>query len=664
MSKIALDLKKFKHIESDKDHTVLEHEDGHVLHMSHKSLSPEFQKQLASLCNHEDKEVSDKPNYDEGGLVDKAKKFYHDQARKGTFGATVEATEKYDNPSDEIPKAIPSYRPAQSVKNYAEGDLVTSPEDDSVRSENPNYIPPMQAEPMVEAPIEAKPESNPYADTYYKMYNQIKVLEPALPDSAIRQQAMRIAESKKSADVADKKNLVEDEQIAKSNVIMENAQRVQLGLLPLPVPQQATADGAPPIPQPAAPDQGLAQVNQAQQTVQQEQPGVVSPEDMITSGFNEKLGGINKAADAQGALGTAQAKLLSDQVKAQQIAADEYKKSFSALDTERQHLQDDIKDGHVNPDLFWKDHSKIATGIGMILAGFNPTNSPNAAVNFLKFQMEQDLSAQKENLQSKQNLLRANLQQFGNLRDAETMTRLMQNDMLVNKLQSAAATAQNPMAKAAAMQAVGQLKMEAAPMFQQLAARRTMAGLEAQSKADPSKIDAYLAALDVADPKKAKEMRGRLIPGVGFANTYEDAKDMKTMGSGVQEAKIGINTLMDISKKPFKSLSLADRAKADTIRQTLVGALRLPITGPGAMNEGERELLQKVIADPTAVFSLDSNNKVRLKTLADSLDNKFSAALKARGLTPLQPQQPQQELVKGKDGKMYRREGNFMVPVK
>jgi len=49
MSKIALDLRQFKHVKSDKNSTTLRHSDGHMLTMAHKALSPEFQKQLQAL---------------------------------------------------------------------------------------------------------------------------------------------------------------------------------------------------------------------------------------------------------------------------------------------------------------------------------------------------------------------------------------------------------------------------------------------------------------------------------------------------------------------------------------------------------------------------------------------------------------------------------------
>ncbi len=47
--KIALDLKEFKHVSSDHKTTKLKHKNGHFLVLSHKSLSPEAQKQLGAL---------------------------------------------------------------------------------------------------------------------------------------------------------------------------------------------------------------------------------------------------------------------------------------------------------------------------------------------------------------------------------------------------------------------------------------------------------------------------------------------------------------------------------------------------------------------------------------------------------------------------------------
>src|SRR6202020_262 len=128
--------------------------------------------------------------------------------------------------------------------------------------------------------------------------------------------------------------------------------------------------------------------------------------------------------------------------------------------------------GHIDPEKYWtgtKDpvtgeqvggHSKIASAIGMILAGFNPAGKPNAAIDMLKFQMENNLKAQAQNLDSKQNLLRANLQQFHNVRDAMDATRLNIADITQAQLGKAAATAKSAGAQNAAAMAKLQLQKQ------------------------------------------------------------------------------------------------------------------------------------------------------------------------------------------------------------
>lgn len=654
MSKIALDLKKFKHIKSDKDHTVLQHEDGHVLRMSHKALSPEFQKQLSALCQ-------DPKEMNGGGIVNKASEWFHEQKAKGTFGEGPQAAEKADRAKKGYTVSIPKdesagptmVREAEGgeVKRYAEGDEV-SVNPTQVRTENPNFIPP-QAKSQ-EAPTEVK--VNPYAEMYNKIYSQQKVLNPGLPDSVVRQEAMNVAEIQQDKDHADARNLVEDQQAKHDLVIQENVRRQKLGLKPLPVPAQPNLAPPPSPSNVPMPEAVSKEAIKAEQAAEPKAPSLdlSNPEAVLTAGYQNKIAGINQAAKAQSDLGQAEATLLNKNLEAQNTAKKVYQDSFNELEQERQNHMQDIKDGYIDPNNYWKDHSKIMTGIGMILAGFNPTNSPNAAVNFLKFQMEQNLNAQRENLSAKQNLLNANLRQFGNMRDAMDMTRIMQNDIVINQLKSAAAQAQSPMAKAAALQAVGQLQTEMAPMFQQFALRKAMSELSATNS--PGATEKLIGMMRALNPEMAKEYEERYIPGIGLAITSKDATDLKEMRAGVLDAKAGIGKLLAISNKPFKSLSLEDIAEADTLRQTLVGALRSPITGPGAMNEGERELLERIIANPTSIFSLDSVNKKRLETLANTLDSKFATAAQARGVSVSMPKEAPQ--IKTVNGVKYMRGPN------
>lgn len=93
MSKIALDLKKFKHVKSDDKSTTLQHADGHILTMANKALSPEFQEQLSALAKSSECKEEPAEKMADGGILDAAANWYHKKAKEGTFGSGPQATE-------------------------------------------------------------------------------------------------------------------------------------------------------------------------------------------------------------------------------------------------------------------------------------------------------------------------------------------------------------------------------------------------------------------------------------------------------------------------------------------------------------------------------------------------------------------------------------------
>ncbi len=244
----------------------------------------------------------------------------------------------------------------------------------------------------------------------------------------------------------------------------------------------------------------------------------MDPESLYKASFADFLSGNRAEAKALGDLGKQQAIKADETTAALQRARESYDKERSTLDGEREALQADIRDGQVDPNKFWTGdkngnggHSKIMAGIGMILAGFNPTTNPNAAINFLKFQMEQNLTAQQRNLQAKESLLTANLKQYGNLKDAMDATRVIQNDIMVNELKAAAAKAQSPLANAAAMKAAGAFEHENVALSQSLAMRRAMMGLAGSG--DTGGTEHLLNVMDASNPGSSKIYRERIVPG-------------------------------------------------------------------------------------------------------------------------------------------------------
>jgi hypothetical protein len=339
---------------------------------------------------------------------------------------------------------------------------------------------------------------------------------------------------------------------AQQQAIQQNQIRAQLGQPPLPVPN--VPDG-PQIPgsmenPPANTTNPIDPSGQKAQTAAA--AGGTDPQDpyqMLQSGYQQQLQGIQGTSQAQQQQAQANSQVLQQAEQSKATALANYQGQYQDLEAERQNHIQDIRDGYIDPNKYWTgdaqgngSHSKLAAGIGMILAGFNPTNKPNAAIEFLKYNMDKNMDAQVKNLGAKESMLSANLRQFGNLKDATDMTKLMQSDIVQNELQQAASKAATPMAKAAALTAAGQLKTEDAPKFQEFAMRRAMMNMANNGTGDDQSIQHMLGYMQAVNPKAAEEMRGRYVPGVGMAsvNVPQDVRQQLVNGQTLQ------NTAQDV----------------------------------------------------------------------------------------------------------------------
>lgn len=608
----------------------------------HDKRSPEQDKQVQAdrdkqnqayrKANPAPKEEDDSgyKNYDEGGIVDTVQKY---------LAPDFHAADKAKN----APIPPPAY-PTQYVKKADGGEIEADP--NQVMTPMPQQDQP--APEQAQTPPAAQVQPNPYAEQYNKVYSQIMSGTPGTPPEMARQDAMSYVESMKSRDQASTRVAMEDQQMGHDRAVEENTRRQAIGLNPLPVPAGPATQ--PPPPTVAAqlgsggPDQG------AQQQKQADQSGIAlspdrDPQSMLESGYQNKMAGINQQATAQGQLGQQQAQVLDKNIEQQNVAKNSYLQSYQDLENERQAHMQDIKDGYIDPQKYWDNHSKVASGIGMILAGFNPTNSPNAAMNFLKFQMEQNLQSQAHNLNAKQNLLSANLHQFGNLRDAMDMTRMMQNDIMGHELQSAAAKAQTPMAKASALQAAGQLQMESAPMFQQFALRRAMMNLSNAQPGNSGAIDHMLGYMRVVNPEMAKEMQSRYVPGVGLASiSVPDA--VRSEMTAKQNFQVALSRLADWTKQNSGSISPSRIGEGRAMAANVQNLYREAING-GVFKKGEQEFLSGIVdAHPDKFF-----NSIRvmpkLNEVMKENDQSMNVQRRSYGLPQAQPSQPQYKTVNG-----------------
>ena len=422
-------------------------------------------------------------------------------------------------------------------------------------------------------------------------------------------------------------------------------QQPQAPIVVEPIQQPAVVDVIPmsaSASQPAPAQPSLAQEGPkvVKQAVEQQMP--TAEEAVTSSGLQTIQAGIAAEQVALQRQAREEAKVLQQAAIKQEQVQSEFNANVNKLSQERLKVQQDIENNVIDPNrMFTKMDTgqKVSTVIGLILGGFGAAigGGENLVKKSLDKQIDDDINAQKAELGKKENLLAANLKQYGNMRDAMDMTRVMQQDAISLKLKQAAAKAQDPLAKARLLQEAGKLELAQAPAVAKMAARKTVEQAMRAADKDPSRIPEVIDALKQVAPEQAKDMQDRYVPGMGVALTSKDADYLKDLKGTVDTALSGIKDLKSISNKPLKSLSPEDRAKADTVAGILKGVLRVPLVGPGAVSESERALIDSIVANPAKIFSLDSTTRIRLDTLEKKLQLGLDKAGESRGIKPKDP---------------------------
>lgn len=716
-SKIKLDLRNFKHLKSDKQTTTLRHKDGHEITLHHPSLSPESAEQLRSLSNiakdartpleqddakhdkyakggevnpkleqsketpsldynkirKEKREMNNKEantpkrhaeggevcyacggpvHFDGGGKVPASRgeaehsdpnannrDVANASRRGGSTAQTSKAANYVSNPSSIVDTIKNAWAQGGEVKQYAEGDVVDP---------NPSFasrigsfvgdtvVPGVdQAFHDATAPIRAAGQGVHEFGQGLRTSMGNQTPEDVAEIQGKQPQATEVTPEAVAATQAQADASAQDQKAVQADMVARAAD------------QNATkASGGQPT--------GL-------------QSGIQSPAMGLQSGINQQIQGLNQQAAAQGKLGEQQADVLAQKADQQMVAQKTFKESFDALNQERQNHIHDIQNGYIDPDQYWNGHtdtegntvgghSKIASAIGMIIAGFNPSTKPNAAIEFLNKQLEMNLQAQKETLGAKKSLLESNLRQFGNIRDAMDMTRVMQNDMVANQLQAAAAKAQSPIQAAIAKQAAGKIITDTAPLAMKLSAMQSISKLT--QSGDTGAIGPVIAQLQAYYPEMGKTVSEAYVPGVGVSSSLTpipaSVRDEIVAHKKLDDAA---NDLLAFSKshttinpmsKDYKIGAQKAEILQQMVREGMLGTV---------FRESEKPLLQKMVdSNPAGVFKLISTEP-KLRTLLEGSRMQLNALKKTYGLPIDSSQQQHQEQpqVKTMNGVQYQK---------
>lgn len=546
------DFKHFKKTAEDKHMTTLTHKDGHVVKIAHNALNPEIKESLKKLPMSTGGQVN--PKLAESKKVPDSKNLNRatgedlEEHHKQSAGSVQHYDEGTPDGGAQQDPASPAGAPAPVTINIAApGSQPQVPE----RLANPNAG---QSNPSVQQAPPAGGNPNLYG---IGAEQREQLLQGQLAQNAKAQEAAM------------------PQPMAEANQP------------PGMTGMQAHAAGA--------------------QQPEADPYGVNAQQEALAQGIQEKRMGIGTEAQALAAEGQQQAQALQQQVHTQQALTKNYTDHYSALDNERKAFQSDYQNQHIDPQHYLNSMGtagKISTAIGLILGGMGAgvTHTENPVLKMLNSNIDRDIAAQQAEMGKKDNLLNANMRQFGNMRDATDMTRVMQNDIVSNKLRAAAATAMTPMAQANALKMAGDLDMQSAPLLSQIALRKTMLSSLIAAQNDPAQMGQVIQAIRQGSPEMAKSMEERFVPGVGMAQI-----PIPTAARDNLIAKQALSQMANDFYKWSEAHSGAIDPKIVNEGKTKAAELqsmyRNAING-GVFKKGEQEFIDQIIdSDPTKFFN-------------------------------------------------------------
>lgn len=355
-------------------------------------------------------------------------------------------------------------------------------------------------------------------------------------------------------------------------------------------------------------------------------------------GYQEQLSGLKENAQAQGALGQEQSKLYGDLSNTYSQMASDAQHHLGQIQNEWNALSQEVQSGRISPDNYWNNHSKIATGLGLILAGFNPTNQPNAALNFLKSNIERDTQAQEAEMGKKSNLLSHYAQMFHDVQDATQFINGAKAQSVAAQLNAAAAKSQNPLQQAQYKQLAGQLEMNYAPQAMGLAIKQSAYNALGSGHSGANVTTALrLAGMnDIAN-----DFESRDVPGIGMAQVKvpEAARDKLIAHQTLDTMARDMYNWASQHSGELRGLNESDINEGKTKAAALQQYYRAAING-GVFKKGEQEFIDGIVdSDPTKFF-----NGIRvlpkLKAVLDSNHAAFNVLKKGYGLPAQESQEP------------------------
>lgn len=581
----------FRKIAQDKHTSTLENSAGHQITIAHKALPRDQRSVLNALPLYAaDKADPEQQSLDKGGDVKGNPKL--EESKKVPdlkFGSKKSPSKENKQLSEAMQNKAPR-------KNYAEGDAVTQ-----------------------------DPSSLPYVNPQGEIMSQDNQDDSPFTMGGV------------------------SPSIAPTSGLPDTQEAVNIPQNPAGAPIQANAMQSPPVTPP--PDsQSDRSVSSVPPPTKETPPsdtvnGGGSQTPSFTAGYNQAQLGLKGLNDQQADLAAAQKTAYDKQIVDQNALQTDYKTKSDWLYNEGKKVAQETENGHISADHWWENHSKIATGLGIILAGFNPTNNPNAAIQFLKNNIEQDTQAQIAEMGKKTTLLGHFSKMFGDVGDAAKFTNALKANQLANEMNSSAAkiAASDPVRAAKLNHDAGMLQMEFSKEIPGIAMKQT-AMQAIHDGHDPGAV--ANAWRMMGNEGMANNIEGKMYPsGPGGANEMADKAIPHDDINSMRESDNFLNKVRELRDWSSQHSGLIPGKDQDLINygqskaNLLLNDLRMS-KHQGVIKPSQTEQDQKVLdADPTRFFN-SFRTDPKYKALEESSLQDSNSFRNLYKLSPVQPRGP------------------------
>ena len=421
------------------------------------------------------------------------------------------------------------------------------------------------------------------------------------------------------------------QQAEKVNAFNQKAQQYGLPTKPLPANTQpkVTPTQAPQFES----DAPVEQTPRSPSTAAPVAQNMSTPKDAGAYGLKMKKQGIQEEANALSAQAEDNAALyeqrgLDIEARADKMVArqDERQEFFDEKFGELEKATDAFSKMEIkNPDV-WGDASagrKVALAITGLMSALTP-RSTEGYLKIIDNYIDRDIATQKANIQkaganvdAQKGLYAMYRQKFGDDDAAEAATWMTHAEQFKNDLEKRAAQATTKVQQARAKQLIGAADVEIQDRKQQfeLAMAKQFNERAKQNQ-------------DFNEKMSGKTVRVGNFEG--YAPTEKQQIEFTELASDQEAIRNIVTDLKQIAKQGGAASNPKTKAETQAKVEILNAMVGKPIFG--IMTVGEKELVQKIVADPTEFFSMPANEIAKFDAMVNTLDERISAKAKGLGL--------------------------------